>query len=101
MSKYTQSKSAGVNTTNGMGANGHFLLNAGTPAKVFTRLVSTIEVKSGTVLVVSAKQNVNDPEHKADYPDWANETLGIGIHNVNFKTCSLSGATFVLAHYGV
>lgn len=95
-------KATETNTTNGMGGSGHFLLStaSGVTAKVFTREVSVIEVLSGTVTVVSAKQAVNDPERAADYPDWAGETLDIGVHVVNFRECSLSGATFAKVHYG-
>ena len=98
-----KSKSVNENTTNSMGAAGHFLLStgSGTTAKVFTRKVGVIEVKSGTVLVVSGKQDIDDQERADDYPAWVNETLEVGIHIVNFSECSLSGATFTVVHYGV
>ncbi len=98
-------KSTAENTTEGMAKAGHFLLTStGTAAKVFKRSISSIDVKSGTVTVVSSLQTMKmqDPKNADDYPDWSNVTLDKGVHIVDFKNCELSGATGVTqVNYGV
>jgi hypothetical protein len=102
---YPTSKSANENTTEGMAKGGHFLLTSGgTATKAFTRSVSSIDVKSGVVVVATATQTqkLNDPENNEDYPDWAAVTLEKGIHILDFARCSLTGATGVTqVNYGV
>lgn len=102
---YPRSKSVNENTTEGMAKGGHFLLTSGgTAGKSFTRSVSSIDVKSGVVIVDSAvqTQNLDDVENAADYPDWATVTLEKGIHIVDFAKCTLSGATGTTqVNYGI
>lgn len=100
-----RAKGTEENTSDGMAKGGHFILKSGgTTGKVFDRSVSSIDVKSGEVTVVSAvqKQSIQDIEHKEEYPGWSNDVLPQGIHVVDFARCELSGATgFVQVNYGV
>jgi len=102
---YPKSKGVNENTTEGMAKGGHFLLTSGgTSAKAFTRSVSSIDVKSGVVVVTTATQTqkLNNPTNAADYPDWAAVTLEKGIHILDFAKCSLTGATGVTqVNYGI
>ena len=100
-----RAKGTEENTSDGMAKGGHFLLTSGgTAAKVFDRSVSSIDVKSGQVTVVSAvqKQSIQDIENKDDYPDWASVVLDKGIHIVDFARCELSTTTGITqVNYGV
>ena len=95
----SNTQSVNTSTSQSMGSYGHYLITDATQ-KVTNRPVAVIEVKSGTLLVESAKQNVENPRGLTDYPDWSSVTLDVGIHIVHFKECTVSGGTLALLHYG-